>query len=67
MSRLPQHTYWLYTIWGQSGWYSEIPNVTSGGIVFPKDFQYITATEFADRPIPLIPETQRVPIGKPNE
>jgi hypothetical protein len=61
------HIYWLYIIWGQSGWYSEIPNVTAAGIMFPKDFQNITATEFAERTIPLIPETQRVPIEKPNE
>lgn len=61
------HTYWLYIIWGQGGWYSEISDMSSGGVIVPKDFKNITATEFADRTIPLIPEIQRIPIEKPIE
>jgi hypothetical protein len=57
-------TFWVYIVWDQGGWYSEIPEVTTGAVMIPKELENSTMTEFADRTIPFIPESRRIPIEK---
>jgi hypothetical protein len=36
MDRLIVHVYWVYVVWGEGGWYSEIPkNLAGTAATFP--------------------------------
>ncbi len=58
-------TYWVYIVWGQHGWYSEIENIKSGQIMYPTNLATIDLTAFFQNEIEKIPASKRVEIKNP--
>jgi hypothetical protein len=53
------HTYLFEIIWGESGWYAEVPEITNGGVLTPKHVKFFQ--EFVDI-VHNAPLSGRVPI-----
>jgi hypothetical protein len=59
------HTFWVYIVWGENGWYSEVPDKTEGEVLVPKNFQHVAITSFAEAMMVKIPEVKRIEISNP--
>jgi hypothetical protein len=57
-------TYVLYIIWGQGGWFSELENEKSGGVLVPKTVLKDSIEAFFRQLQAAVPENLRVPIGE---
>jgi hypothetical protein len=55
-------TYWLYVVWGESGWYSEIAGKTNGALMIPRGITNEQLKDTLLRQAGAIPEGARVPI-----
>jgi hypothetical protein len=57
-------TYAVYIVWGKGGWFSEIPNETSGKLIIPANFLRGTREQYFKELDAMIPESSRIPIGQ---
>jgi hypothetical protein len=57
-------TYAVYIVWGKGGWFSEIPNETSGKLIIPPNLLQGTREQYFKELDAMIPESSRIPIGQ---
>jgi hypothetical protein len=58
-------TFAVSIVWGEGGWFAEIPNEKSGGIIVPRHFTQEELAVYFDQYPKTIPNESRVPIGTP--
>jgi hypothetical protein len=59
------HTFIVYIVWEQGGWFTEALDKTGGEILMPKRFTKSDIAKYADYLMSLVPQSARAPIGEP--
>jgi hypothetical protein len=57
-------TFWVWIVWKQDGWFSEIDDLTTGGVMVPTDMEHVNLYAFAAARMAAIPEDKRKRIEK---
>ena len=56
------YTYWVYIVWGQGGWHSEIKDKTDGAVLVPRGITNEQLKSVLIRQMESIPESERITI-----
>jgi hypothetical protein len=59
------HTFVIYIVWEQGGWFAEVPDESTGNILTPKHFTKGEIAKYAEQLFSIIPEHSRIPIEDP--
>jgi hypothetical protein len=58
-------TFVVSIVWGEGGWFAEIPGETSGAVLTPRHFTREELTAYFDQLPNTIPAASRIPISEP--
>jgi pimeloyl-ACP methyl ester carboxylesterase len=56
------HTYIVYIVWGEGGWFSEVPDEKLGRLITPRDFSAVTRAEYFKSLEVMAKAVSRMPI-----